>query len=642
MKKVILFLAAFSSLLTAQVTQQWMAVYNGPSGSIDSVRNLAVDNDRNVYVTGSSTSSNLLDYTTLKYNLNGQLLWEARYDGPGHFRDEAKWLAIDNSGNVYVTGSSRSGVQAGTEDFATLKYNSNGVQQWAAIYNGPANSTDAAVKVAVDISGNVYVTGYSYGTYIDYTTIKYNSNGVQQWVARYNGTGNSLDSPSALAVDNSGNVFVTGWSRSTTLYNSEDFLTIKYNSDGVEQWTARYNGPDNLIDAAASLTIDNSSNVLVTGYSLSASTQTDYVTIKYNSSGVQQWLAKYNNNSFNGSDIARMVITDNSGNAYVTGTSGTEYPLGYPNYVTIKYDSSGIEQWVSAYNGPGNAEDVPYSIALDFSGNVYVTGKTTVPGFFYDFATVKYNNNGTQLWEKRFNGASNMHDGATWLTVDDSGNVYIAGNSMCYTNYASDFVVIKYSQDSNTPVELSSFEGKVKNSSIELSWTTASEVNNRGFGVERKNAKWRMEDEKWEEIGFVNGNGTTTEKHSYSFTDENMAAGKCLYRLKQIDYDGSFEYSDIVEVEVGKIPTEFRLDQNYPNPFNPSTIIRYHLPVQNKVTLKVFNILGNEVITLVDEIKEAGIHEIEFTNNGNYSSGIYFYTMQTGDFFDTKKFILIK
>jgi uncharacterized delta-60 repeat protein len=637
MKKVILFLAAFYSLVTAQVTQEWMVVYDGPSGSIDSVRNLVVDDAGNVYVTGSSTSSNLLDYTTLKYNLKGELQWEARYDGPGHFRDEAQWIAIDNSGNVYVTGSSRSGVQGGTEDFATVKYNLNGVQQWAVRYNGPANSTDVAVKVTVDISGNVYVTGYSYENYIDYTTIKYNSDGVQQWVVRYNGTGNSLDAPSALAVDNSGNVFVTGWSRSTSLYGSEDFLTIKYNSDGVEQWTARYNGPDNLNDAAASLAIDNNGNVYITGYSLSPSTQTDYVTIKYNSNGVQQWLATYNNSSFNGSDLPSMVIVDNSGNVYVTGTSGTAYPLGYPNYVTIKYNSSGVEQWVSAYNGPGNADDTPYSIALDFAGNVYVTGKTTMPGFFYDFATVKYNSEGTQQWEKKFNGASNMHDGAKWVAVDDSGNVYIAGNSMYFTNYASDFVVIKYSQFSHTPVELSSFKGIVNNSFVELLWTTVSEVNNKGFEIEKQYAG----SNQWKLIGFVDGTGTTSEKNNYSFIDRNLSAGKYLYRLKQIDYDGSFEYSNIVEVEVNNIPAQFSLEQNYPNPFNPSTNFEFQIANSGFVNLKIFNVLGNEVETLVSEEKEPGIFKKEY-NASQLASGIYYYRLTVNGFTDTKKFVLLK
>jgi len=638
MNKIFILLAVLISMVRAQVNQEWIAAYNGPSGSIDSVRNLAVDNSGNVYVTGSSTSSNLLDFTTLKYDSDGSLLWESRYDGPGHFRDEAKWLVLDNLGNVYVTGSSRSGVLAGTEDFATVKYNSNGVQQWSAIYNGPGNNVDVAVKIAIDNSGNVYVTGYSYGNAIDYATIKYNSDGVQQWVARYNGPGNSLDSPSALVVDSFGNVFVTGWSRSTSTYGSEDYLTIKYNSDGIEQWVQRYNGPENLFDAAASMAIDINSNIYVTGYRLSASTQNDYVTIKYNTNGVQQWLATYNNNAFNGSDLARMVITDNSGNVYVTGTSGTEYPLGYPNYVTIKYNSLGEEQWVSAYNGPGNADDVPYSIALDNSGGVYVTGKTTIPGFLYDFATVKYNSAGTELWVKRFDGASNMNDGATWVSIDDSGNVFVAGNSMYFTNFASDFVVIKYSQDSGLPVELTSFTASVSGRDVNLKWSTASETNNYGFEIERRESSVEISD--WTSVGFINGSGTTTELRSYSFEDKKLSAGAYQYRLKQIDIDGSFEYSDIIDVEISTV-SDFILEQNYPNPFNPSTTIKFSISESGNTTIRVYNLLGSEVTTLLNEMKQPGTYEINFDAAG-LSSGTYFYSMESGNFRQVRKMILLK
>jgi len=190
-------------------------------------------------------------------------------------------------------------------------------------------------------------------------------------------------------------------------------------------------------------------------------------------------------------------------------------------------------------------------------------------------------------------------------------------------------------------VELVSFNASVVNNDVTLNWKTATEINNAGFEIQRKRYEGVNINTGWNAIGFVEGNGTTTAHSDYAFFDGDITAGKYYYRLKQTDFDGSFEYSNEIEVEI-LLPNEFSLDQNYPNPFNPSTIIRYQLPVQNKVTIKVFNILGKEVATLIDEIKEAGIHEIEFTNNGNYSSGIYFYTMQTDGFVNTKKFILIK
>jgi hypothetical protein len=145
---------------------------------------------------------------------------------------------------------------------------------------------------------------------------------------------------------------------------------------------------------------------------------------------------------------------------------------------------------------------------------------------------------------------------------------------------------------------------------------------------------------EWKKIGFVNGNGTTIEQHSYSYNDQNLSAGKYQYRLKQIDFDGSFEYSNIVEVEIN-FPDEFSLSQNYPNPFNPSTTIKYSIPSSEFVKLKVFDVLGNEVATLVNEEKPKGIYKVDF-NGANLSSGIYFYTLQAGQFSETKKLILMK
>ena len=191
---------------------------------------------------------------------------------------------------------------------------------------------------------------------------------------------------------------------------------------------------------------------------------------------------------------------------------------------------------------------------------------------------------------------------------------------------------------SPVPVELSSFTAEYSNNSIILNWQTETEINNRGFEIEKSNLTKKI---GWESISFIEGKGTTSEKNNYSFTDKNLSAGKYSYRLKQIDFDGTFEYSDVVEVDV-LLPHEFILEQNYPNPFNPTTLIRFHLPIETKVSVKIYNVLGKEVATLVNETKESGIHDIEFTNNGQFSSGIYFYTISTESFTDTKKFILLK
>ncbi|MBK9097162.1 MAG: T9SS type A sorting domain-containing protein [bacterium] len=170
---------------------------------------------------------------------------------------------------------------------------------------------------------------------------------------------------------------------------------------------------------------------------------------------------------------------------------------------------------------------------------------------------------------------------------------------------------------------------------VEINWTTESEVNNYGFDLERK-----VNVSSWIKLGFVSGNGNSNTPKTYSFIDNSLLGGsKFYYRLKQIDTDGSFEYSDIVSVEF--LPQKFSLEQNYPNPFNPTTKIRWQSPVGSHQTLKIYDVLGNEVSTLVDEYLPAGSYETEFNADG-LSSGIYFYKLQAGSFVETKKMILIK
>jgi len=432
----------------SQITQQWVARYNGVGNYEDGAGSIAVDGSGNVYVTGYSTGSGTSkDYATIKYNSAGVQQWVSTYNGPqGWNNDIAHSIAVDDSGNVYVTGQSF-GIGTAT-DYATIKYNSAGVQQWASRYNGPPgnNPEDAAYSIAVDGSGNVYVTGRSIGsgTSHDYATIKYNSSGDSLWVQRYNGPGNYADAASSLAVDGSGNVYVTGSSMSGATYETVDYATIKYNSAGIQQWVARYNGPGNYVDGASSIAVDGSGNVYVTGTSFgNGITYNDYATIKYNSSGVQQWASRYNGPPENANDEAYSLAIDGSGNVYVTGQSvgiGTDY-----DYATIKYNSAGVQQWASRYNGPGNSSDAAYSLAVDGSGNVYVTGYISVNIINYDYATIKYNSGGDSVWVQRYNGPANEEDKAYSIAVDGSGNVYVTGGSTG-SSLNWDYATIKYSE----------------------------------------------------------------------------------------------------------------------------------------------------------------------------------------------------
>jgi len=197
------------------------------------------------------------------------------------------------------------------------------------------------------------------------------------------------------------------------------------------------------------------------------------------------------------------------------------------------------------------------------------------------------------------------------------------------------------------PVELLSFSSAVVDNDVTLHWATATEINNSGFEIQRSLTPTPSQKEgAFETIGFVPGFGTTTEPKSYSFADENLSSGIYQYRLKQIDFDGSFEYSNTIEVEIA-VPLEFSLEQNYPNPFNPSTKINYSIPVNSFVQLKIYDLLGREVAILVNEEKQAGVYEVEFnsqqtTDNKQLPSGVYYYQLKAGEFIQTRKMLLLK
>ncbi|MEO0086968.1 MAG: SBBP repeat-containing protein [candidate division WOR-3 bacterium] len=278
------FLSLIPNLLFSQVDTAWVRRYNGPSNGSDCAYGISVDHQGNVYVTGQSYDSvSGYDVTTIKYDANGNEVWVRRYNGLENGDDLGNAIALDNFGNLYVTGRSWSS-ETGF-DYITIKYDTNGNEIWVRRYNGPGDSTDEAFAIAVDNSGNVYITGYSYGldSEKDFATIKYDANGNEIWVRRYNGPGNGEDWAEAIAVDNQGNVYVTG--HSFGLNTSSDYVTIKYDSNGNELWVKRYDGPNNYEDVATDLAIDNNGNVYVTGYSSSSSTGKDYATIKYDNEG---------------------------------------------------------------------------------------------------------------------------------------------------------------------------------------------------------------------------------------------------------------------------------------------------------------------------------------------------------------------
>ncbi len=427
--------------------QQWVKIYNGVENFSDKAIDLKVDASGNSFVTGSciKISDGTSDCVTLKYDPAGNVLWTKTYNGPGNLDDNPIKLTLDNSGFVYVIATSYSyffGPLCGSSDYLALKYSTSGIVDWETRFDGSGTGMDEAIAMAIDNIGNTYVTGFSFDNVsnMDFATLKYNSSGAPLWASRYDGGSNGIDKPVAIAVDNSGNVFVTGSSQgSGTGY---DILTIKYSPSGTALWTARYNGTANGDDYASGIAIDASGNSYITGSSEGGGSGKDYVTIKYNSSGVQQWATRYNGSS-NSNDYASAIAIDGTGNTYVTGRaigSGTMEDI-----CTVKYNSSGAQQWVSVYNGTSNDSDEASCIALDISGNVIVAGKSKSSISNFDFITIKYNSSGSQQWQASYNGTSNGNDEITSIAVDNSGNVLVTGNAKnLSTDY--DYVTIKYNK----------------------------------------------------------------------------------------------------------------------------------------------------------------------------------------------------
>ncbi len=265
------------------------------------------------------------------------------------------------------------------------------------------------------------------------------------------------------------------------------------------------------------------------------------------------------------------------------------------------------------------------------------------PGTYLSALYYSYSTDGGLSWSanERMSDFFDPHLG--WPNQQKMGDYFhmVSDNGGAHLAWAATFngeedVYYSYITPDVVPVELTSFTTAAGNNVVILNWTTATETNNKGFEIERSTDR-----KDWSVIGFVGGSGTSSEPQVYSYTDKlsGVTAPRLYYRLKQVDFDGTYEYSDISTAEIA--PSSFELAQNYPNPFNPSTVITYSLPENDFVTLKVYDVLGNEVASLVNEQKTAGKHSLEF-NASDLGSGVYFYTLKAGVHVQSRKMILVK
>lgn len=543
--KLKMFLLIFSIVRIetsySQIIPQWTSTYSN-SNDGDAGTSIALDAMGNVFVTGMAAGfENSIDILTIKYNSIGVRQWVKSYHTGGNSYSYANDIAVDAFGNVYVTGNGNGG-------YIIIKYNTSGDQVWVRSYHGPNNLyDDDAYSIAVDSQDNIFVTGGSKkGDYnFDYVTLKYDSSGNQLWVQRYNGTGNENDIAYSIAADLDGNVYVTGFSFGDS--TNYDYCTIKYSSTGQELWIKRYDGIRSFEDAAYSVILDNNGNVYVTGYSYGNETFRDFATIKYDTSGEQMWVQRYSGKGFSYDEASALAI-DLKGNVYVTGKSN-EVSVSEFDYVTIKYNGSGAEQWVQRYNGTGNSIDAPSSIVVGKNGIVFVTGYSYGNGTESDMLTIAYDSVGVQKWIERRDGSAHGSESGYSLVMDSSDNLFLTGSIMQTGTYI-DVITIKYSQT----------------------------------------------------------------------TGINPA-------------------SDLFSAI-------YNLYQNYPNPFNPVTKIIFDIPsnvqsLTSNVKLTVYNTLGEELQVLLNERLNAGSYEVDF-DGSNFVSGVYFYKLEAGRFIETKRMILLK
>jgi uncharacterized delta-60 repeat protein len=409
----------------ADGTESWNTQYDGPGNSLDLGVAITTDGLSNAFAVGTIVNPlSGADISIIKYDSTGALLWSQVFNGAGNGDDVAGDISTDAAGNLLITGYTVN--LNGDRDIATLKYSAAGDQLWVSTYDGPGNDNDEAIKMLVDNNGQVYVTGFSTGslTNHDYTTIKYDAFGNESWVARYVGPNYGSDEAVDLVLDDDENLYVTGGSFRVGF--NIDYTTVKYDMFGSEQWVVRYNGAVNSNDYATAIDLDTHGNIYVTGFTRSASLNNDITTIKYTPGGNEVWVRDYDGEA-NFDDRATHLSIDNRGGVVVSGSSfGIN---GGKDFITLKYTSAGELEWTNSVGGSGLGDDELQSMTRDGTGAIYVTGQTLAETGSFDITTLKYAETGEQLWEQHYTGDGYSYDDPADIVVDSRGTVWVTGSS---------------------------------------------------------------------------------------------------------------------------------------------------------------------------------------------------------------------
>jgi len=506
-------------------------------------------------------------------------------------------IAEDLSGNFYTTGFE---YLSNYSDIKIIKFNSSGNILWMRSYNGSANLSDGGNSIAIDRANNVYISGYVTKTPVntDIVLLKYNPDGDLIWDKEFSGSANLNDFGGSVVTDDSGNVFLSGNTSHTV--SGSDITLIKYDSSGSFKWVKYYNSGLDTNDYDLKMKMDRNGNLCIAGYNNnSTGNNTKTLALKFDHDGDLLWNRIYNGPK-SGFNTPHDFIVDRSDNMIITGCS-PGIGSGIYDYITIKYDPDGEMKWLSRYNQQGTYYDVANSLAEGSDGSIYVTGVSgiLINQSTFDIVTIKYDSNGTQKWSAIYNGAGNNTDIGNKILIDENENVFVTGITSGQGTL-KDIVIIKYDSAGNQN-DLLNFNS----------------VNNLNENIYE---------------GIISSNGEL-------ILAGNVQTGNTSYSALTM----SISTKTNINVNSNLIPDDFKLYQNYPNPFNPKTIINYELQVSGDdlVSLKVFDVLGNEVAVLVNEKQNAGSYSVEF-DGSNFSSGIYLYTLSTNGISNTMKMIMLK
>ncbi len=519
-------------------------------------------------------------------------------------------MAIDPSNtDIMYTGSATLGVYKTTDAGGT----------WSSANNGLLNVAILALAISTS-NPQVLYAGTNFGAN---DGVYKSTDGGGSWTRMVTGIQETAKGVQAIAVDptNANIAFIAVFDGV-----SDSPVGLYRTTDGGANWDPSINGIG-VIKNFLSLAIDpvNPNNVYA-GSSFAVATSTGPSTIFKSTDGGDSWTEMNNGLPTDPTEInpvRTISISPDNPDILIAGLFMNTAQGG----IYVSTDGGGT--WSRKWDG------APQDIGVLPRSSIIHPGSPLEFFVGLDNNSVQTNigvwhtTDGGDTWTS-FNGGT-MMDTYQIRALVFKGTIQTTLYAGAATNGAG---VYEYTFEP-VPVEFTSFTATANGNNVTLNWSTATETNNAGFSVERKGNNG-----SWQSLGFINGNGNSTEINRYSFTDQNIACGQYIYRLKQTDYDGTFSYSSEASVEV-IAAAAFSLSQNYPNPFNPATMIKYSLPTEEFVTLKVYDVLGRETAALVNEKQVSGEHTIAF-NASQLPSGIYFYTISAGTFKETRKMILAK